>query len=171
MKGFLEIVKNRKSIREFEDREVERDLIEKIMEAAIYSPTAMNKQDRRFTVIRNKDIIARFEEAIKKGLGIPRYSLHDAPVFVIISVPVDSDDGIANSSTAMQNLYLAVENYGLGSCWINQFKYLNEDPGIRSLYEELGIPSDEKVYAAMIIGYPDEKPEEKNREEKIIYID
>lgn len=171
MKDLIEIIKSRKTIRSYSDQKVERDLIIKIIEAAKHAPTGMNKQGRRYTIVENADIIHSLEQGVENALQRKGYKLFDAKTLIIISVPKDLENGLADTSVAMQNMYLACNYYGLGCCWINQFKHINDDEKIRELFTEIGIPEDEVVYAAMTVGYPNEEPGQKERVEEYFFID
>ena len=64
----LELIKTRRSVRSFSDREISRDDLEKIAEAAIYAPSAMNKQTWQFTVVTDKSKIKALASAVGKAL-------------------------------------------------------------------------------------------------------
>ncbi|WP_425539071.1 nitroreductase family protein [Microaceticoccus formicicus] len=171
MKDLIDIIKTRRTIRNYKTEKVDRDILEKLMEAAKHAPTGMNNQNRRFTIIENAEIIKKFEREIESALNREDYSLFNTPVFLIISVPRDSENGLADTAVAIQNLYLAATYYGLGCCWINQLKHCYDTREIRELLTLVNIPEDEVVYGAMTIGYPKDLPESKARIEKHYYID
>lgn len=171
MKDLIDIIKSRRTIRSYKDEKVDRDILLKLMEAAKYAPTGMNNQNRRFTIIENAQIIKKFEREIESALNREDYSLFNTPVFLIISVPRDSENGLADTAVALQNLYLACNYYGLGCCWINQLKHCYDVKEIRELLSYVNIPEDEVVYGAMTIGHPDVLPEVKDRTEEHYFID
>lgn len=171
MKDLIDVIKSRKTIRSYTDKKVERDLLLKLMEAAKHAPTGMNNQNRRFTIIENTEIIKKFEREIESALNREDYSLFNTPVFLIVSVPRDSENGLADTAVALQNTYLACTYYGLGCCWINQLKHCYDVKEIRELLTQVNIPEDEIVYGAMTIGYPKDIPEAKERVEQHYFID
>ena len=52
-------------------------------------------------------------------------------------------------------MMIAANSLDLGSCWINQLKWLNEDEGLLELFREHGLEQDERIYGALAVGYPD----------------
>ncbi len=143
---FLEVVENRRSYRKFTDKKIDKKLLEKMVNIAIQSPTAMNKQNRIFTIIQNEKLI------------------------ILVSAPkVNETLGIQDTAIALDHLYLASTYFGLGSCWINQFKEAKSDEYIEFL-REINIPQDHIVYAGMVVGFADEVPKENPRNEEIRFI-
>ncbi len=171
MKDLIDIIKTRRTIRSYMDQKVDRDLIIKLIESAKYAPTGMDKQKRRYTIVENEDIIRKLEQEVERALKRDGYNLFNTKTLIMISVPRELENGLADTSVAMQNMYLAANYYGLGCCWINQFKHLNDDEKIRDIFTKIGIPEGEAVYAAMTVGYPNEEPEYKERVETYYFID
>lgn len=167
---FLQVVENRRSYRKFTEEKIDKDLLEKIVNIAIKSPTAMNKQNRIFTVIQNEDIIKRLEDILASEYEIEDYNFFGAPCMILVSAPKKNEImGLQDTSIALDHLYLAATYYGLGSCWINQFKEAKSEE-YYGLLQEINIPEDHIVYAAMAVGYPDEVPEENPRNEEIRFV-
>ena len=61
---------------------------------------------------------------------------------------------MADCACAIENMMVAANALNLGSCWINQLKWLNEDTEILQYLQSLGLREDERVYGSVIIGYP-----------------
>lgn len=167
---FNDLIKKRKSIRKYKDQKIERGVLEKIMEAVIQSPTAMNKQERLYTVIQNQETMKDLAQAMGKSLGREAYNFMGAPCLVLVSVPNREIRGIQDSSIALSYLYLAAENEGLGACWINQFKEVDTDE-YKAILKDLAIPEDHMVYAGMVLGYKDQDPAIKTKDEEVRYFD
>lgn len=158
----IEMLLTRRSIRKFKTDEVPKDLLEKIIECAKASPTGMNKQERLFTVVTK-------EAAIAKSLDRDDYHIYYAKALIIVTVPEDLKLGDADTSTAMQNIYLASHALGLASVWINQLRG-NKDEGVRKVLSSFKIPENHISYGMMAIGYADEIPKAKERTEKVVYL-
>ena len=146
-----------------------------ILEAARQAPSGGNNQTNHFLVIRNPEVLRKLalmaEEAFagmeitedtykslknsivlsKKG-GYVFY--YNAPVMIVVANRNDYGNNIADCACAIENMMVAANALDLGSCWINQLKWLNEDPGIVDYLHTLGIKEDERVYGSVIIGYP-----------------
>lgn len=165
----IENLLTRRSIRKYKTDEVPKDLLEKIIECAKASPTGMNRQEKLFTVVTKEDDIQRLASAIAKSLDRDDYHIYYAKALIIVTVPEDLKLGDADTSTAMQNIYLASHALGLASVWINQLRG-NKDEGVRKVLSSFKIPENHISYGMMAIGYADEVPKAKERTEKVVYL-
>ena len=186
----LEAIFTRRSTRNFSPDMVDPEKIEKIIEAGRRAPCGGNTQTNHFIVIRDPEIIknlivmterafAKMEAeentyaslkhsiaASKKGGYIFCYN---APVLIITANHRDYGNNIADCACAIENMMIAANALDLGSCWINQLKWLNEDPDLLDYLRGLGLKEEEQVYGSVIIGYPateDGLPNRSPREQK-----
>lgn len=176
-------IKERRSVRSYLDRPVSREIIDKLLDAAVRAPSGMNLQPWRFTVIENRDVIwslytktaelvmktlplsKEIEAAFKSGRDVVFYG---APLLIFISVKKNAawrTVNLLDCGLAAENMFLAAYQEGLGSCFIGFALSLNQDP--ESL-EKIGIPEDHELMAPLIFGYPKETPEAKPREVKVL---
>lgn len=147
---FLELVKKRYSCRKFLEKEVEREKIEKVLEAGRLAPTAANFQPQRIFVITDKEKREALKECTKFTF--------DAPV--ILAVCYDkteswkrkydgADEGIVDCSIVSTHMMLEIAELGLGSTWVASF-----DP--EKAREILNIPEDLEIVNLLPFGYPAE---------------
>jgi len=68
MNAVMEAIVGRRSIRQFEDKEIDNETIENIIKAARFAPSADNRQPWRFIVIKNREVIRRLAEEVKKTM-------------------------------------------------------------------------------------------------------
>lgn len=175
----LKVIKQRRSIRAFKNEQVKEEELQAVLEAGLYAPNA-GDQAWHFTVVLNKELLDRLNHTAKeaaKQLGIEHLKrlgnneefncLYGAPVLVIVSgdeqsfVPLEAD-----CAAAAQNLLLAAESIGLGSCWIFFVLLAFNSPIGTELQKELKIPEGYKPYYSAVLGYkeqevvdvPDRKP-------------
>lgn len=175
----LKIIKQRRSIRSFKDEQIKEEELQAVLEAGLYAPNA-GDQAWHFTVIQNKELLDKLNIAAKeaakqhdfehlKELGNNKKfnCLYGAPTLIIVSgnerapIPLDAD-----CAAATQNLLLAAESIGLGSCWIFFVLLAFYSPQGLELRQELKIPEGYKPYDSAVIGYkkdtvvyvPDRKP-------------
>lgn len=80
---------------------------------------------------------------------------YNAPVLIIAANKKDYGNNQADCALALENMMLEANELDLGSCYINQLKWLNEDQKILSYLQSLGMNEDERVYGSLIVGYPD----------------
>ena len=186
----LEAVNTRRSTRNYKPDEVEAEKLDVIIEAGRRAPCGGNTQTNHFFVIGNRDVIRdlvilaekAFAEmeiredtyaslkhsiaAAKKGGYVFCYN---APVLIVVANRKNYGNNIADCACAIENMMIAANALDLGSCWINQLKWLNEVPELVDYMRGLGMKEEERVYGSVIIGYPasdDGMPNRAPREQK-----
>lgn len=169
-------IATRHSTRKFKEEPVPQEVLDKVIEAGRQAPSGKHKNQSRFVVIRKKEVLqelialvqqefAKMEvtpenddnfggaiRAAKKGGYVFMYN---APVLIVVANKRDYGNKYADVSCAMQNMMLAANAVGLGSCWINQLRWLQDNPVLRAYLQKLGMAEDEEVCASLSIGYPD----------------
>lgn len=166
----------RHSTRKFKEEPVPQEVLDKVIEAGRQAPSGKHKNQSRFIVIRKKEVLqelialvqqefAKMEvtpenddnfggaiRAAKKGGYV---FVYNAPVLIVVANKRDYGNKYADVSCAMQNMMLAANALDLGSCWINQLRWLQDNPVLRAYLQKLGMAEDEEVCASLSIGYPD----------------
>lgn len=113
---FFELVKNRRSLRKFSDRRVERHTVEKILEAALSAPSSRNSHSTRFLVVEDKDLIRHMSYMRDYGSAF----MSEAPVAILVMGDKNATDlWLDNCAISATFLQLAAEAEGLGSCWVH----------------------------------------------------
>jgi nitroreductase len=182
----LEAIKTRRSTRKFKARPVEMEKLQQIVEAGRFGPTGGNAQSNHFFVISKIETLMVLKElvqnafakmelrddlykSLKNSITLSRkghYSFsYNAPVLIVVANKKDYGNNMADVACAVENMMLAANELDLGSCYINQLKWLNEDPSIRGYLGTLGLKDDERVYASVAIGYADTETGLPNRAE------
>ena len=169
-------IATRHSTRKFKEEPVPQEVLDKVIEAGRQAPSGKHKNQSRFIVIRKKEVLqelialvqqefAKMEvtpenddnfggasRAAKKG----GYAfMYNAPILIVVANKRDYGNKYADVSCAMQNMMLAANALDLGSCWINQLRWLQDNPVLRAYLQKLGMAEDEEVCASLSIGYPD----------------
>lgn len=174
----FENIMTRRSTRKYLDKKVSQELLYKIIETGRYAPSGGNSQSNHFLVIQNKQIIARLVKMVEKAFSKMEITenmyrslqnsinlskkggyafCYNAPVLIIVANKKDYGNNQADCALALENMMLEANELDLGSCYINQLKWLNEDQEILSYLQSLGMKEDERVYGSLIVGYPDTK--------------
>ena len=169
----LEAIRSRRSTRRFTDEQITPEQLDLLLEAAIWAPSGGNNQTWLFTAIQNKEVLLRINALARAGFQtyIPDddypgkhgakissqredYSFYyQAPTLIIASNRPGYENAMADCSLALENVFLAAEALGLGSCYINQLHWLREDEPLRAYLAELGIPRAHTICNAAAIGY------------------
>lgn len=162
---FEKVLFQRRSIRNYEDREVDKSSVDKMIKAAKSAPSANDRQPWHFVVIRSDETM----EKIMK-LHPHSYMLEDAQL--AISVCGDRKKGdpywVQDCSAATQNLLLMAENLGLGAVWLGVYPRRERIEGITDL---LNLPDHIVPLNVISIGYPAEESRRVDRfeAEKVHY--
>jgi len=159
----LNILRNRRSIRRFEDRPVEAEKIQLLMEAIVRSPSSRSINPWEFIFVQDRDIIGKLSHCKPHGAGF----LASVPLAVVILGDTKtSDTCVEDCSIAAITMQYTAETLDLGSCWCQV--RLRDHGGGKSaeehLRELLGIPGHYLVECIIGIGYPEEKKNGHSRD-------
>ncbi|MDT8441457.1 MAG: nitroreductase family protein [Desulfuromonadales bacterium] len=110
----LEILRKRRSVRQFTGRAVKQSALDCLVEAALRAPTSRGRNPWRFIFVTDPALIARLSLAKEHGSAF----LRNAPLAVVIAADTETSDvWIEDCSIAAIILQLTAEQLGLGSCW------------------------------------------------------
>jgi len=168
MNEVLNNIITRRSVRAFTDEQIKDDDLQLILKAGIYAPSGMNRQSWRFTVVQNAQIIEKLENLIKTALGREKYNMYGCKTIIMLSNDRDNSNGLADCACALQNIFLAANSLGIGSCWINQLKTICDEPQIRSMLTQLEIPANHIVWGIAALGYPKANEPVKDRNMDVV---
>ena len=151
-----ELLKTRRSIRKFQNKEVEKEKIDTILRCALLSPSSRSRRPWEFVVVTDKKMLKELSKCREHSSGF----LAGAPVgIVVIADPEKCDVWVEDASIASIIMQLAAHKLGLGSCWI-QVRRRTAPNGKETgdyIKELLGIPSKYEVECIIALGYPDEE--------------
>jgi nitroreductase len=173
LKDIIEMIKTRRSVRDYKEDPVSDEDIKFLIDCARYAPSGSNMQPWSFLVIQNKEVIQKLSESGKKAMiplaeqivDNPKKAagfisflksndtklFYNAPLLVIIFGNKKSLTADWDCAMAAQNMMLAAHSRGIGSCWIGfaMPALMNE-----KILQELGAPPSFKAVAPLIFGYP-----------------
>jgi nitroreductase len=152
-------IASRKSVRSFLDREIPSEVISRLLGAARLAPSASNRQEWRFVVVRDPSLRRRLATA---AMG----QTHVGQAAVVLACCAETDGHVMKCgqacypidvAIAIDHLTLCAAAEDLGTCWIGAFRE-------EEVKEILAIPAPIRVVALIALGYPeDPSPVEKNR--------
>ena len=170
----IEAILTRRSTRRFSDEIPERDLIEKVIETGRFAPSGGNSQTTHFLVITDPDVLKELARIVQTAFSkmeiredtyaslknsINRskqgnYIFHyNTPVLIVTANKKGYGNAMADSACALENMMIAANALDLGSCWINQLHWLDENESVRAYMEKLGLKEDETITGGLILGY------------------
>jgi nitroreductase len=158
--AILDVIRHRKSVRDFQDRPVEREKIMMCLEAARLAPSACNSQPWKFIVVDDEQLKNRLCRAAFSGIYLMNSFCKEAPVIVVVvserarflamigGLFRGTKYYLIDIGIAGEHFVLQAEELGLGTCWIGWF---NE----RAVKSILHIPKDKKIDILIALGYYD----------------
>jgi nitroreductase len=174
-----DLLKNRRAIRDFTDKQVPLDVVKEILQETTLTPTASNGQPCRFIIIQDRELMKRLSDESKRNLLADmdrnpdsHHSMYrdilkeetfnvfyNAPTLVLLAglKGVESLD-VDLALTAAYLMFSATER-GLGTCWINLGAHIRSP----QLLAEIAMPEDCRIVAPIIVGYPTSIPAASER--------
>lgn len=175
----IENIMARRSIRAYKDQKVESEKLQLIAKCGINAPNAMNQQKWAIRIVNTPEFINGISEEYKKAN--PQMVARDrnfknmfrnAPAIIIVAIPqggyIEIDAGLLG-----ENMMLAAQSLGLGTCCLGSpAGFMNDNPAAKPYLERLQLPEGYKITYVLAVGYPDEAPQAKPRDEsKIKFIE
>lgn len=157
------ILKNRRSIRKFQTRQVTDQDLDAVLEAGLYAPSGMNTQNTVLVAVRDPEVRNQLSRMNAKVLGSSADPFYGAPCVVVVLADPERYTWLEDGSLVMGNLMNAAYAQGLGSCWIHRAQPMFDSPEGKALLRQWGLSENLKGVGNCILGYPDEMPEAKPR--------
>lgn len=161
-KDLLNTMRQRTSIKKYQQRAIEREKMGKVLEAARWAPSAGNMQSWEFIVVDDDDLLEKLSQ-----FSYNQTHLRDAPAAIVILGDTEKarakyeDRGvdlymIQETAACMENMMLMAEELGLGSSWVGAF----DEENVKDL---LDVPAELRPMAIVTLGYPRERAEPANK--------
>ena len=163
----LDLIKKRRSIRHFSSQKIESVKIEAILTAAMYAPSAVNKQPWHFVVIDDRQLMRKFMEIHPSSK-----MLETAQIAILVCGDQlqqhDAGYWIADCGAATENILLSATSLELGSCWVGIYP---REARMKATKEIFSLPDHIEPFALIALGYPAEEKStpERFHKEKIFY--
>ncbi len=154
----LNILRERRSIRQYQERKIELEKVELLKEAVLRAPSGKNAQPCEFIFVDDREVISKLSTSKPGGARF----LEGAPLaIVVLGDENKSDTWIEDCSIASTIAHCTAHSIGLGSCWIQISKrpHSEEHTAEEYVQELMGIPRNLRVVSIIAIGYgAEEKP-------------
>ncbi len=152
-------IKTRRSIRRYEGKEIPREQITGLLEAAMYAPSARNEQPWHFVVVTERDLLDRLMKAHPYAS-----MLAEAPLAILVcgDTNLEKSKGYwpVDCSAATQNILLAAHAWSLGSVWLGVYPRSERMEAIRSIFS---LPENIQPFSLIALGHPAEEKETPDR--------
>lgn len=166
---------DRRSCRKFTADPVPKDLIEKVIQAGLYAPSGMGRQDAIVLAVTNRELRDRLAATNAAVMGAPAGTdpFYGAPVVLVVLARKDCPTHLYDGAAMIANMLNAAYALGLGSCWIHRAKEEFEQPEWRQLLADLGATGDYEGIGHCILGYPaaDPAPAAPRKETRVFWAE
>lgn len=185
MNEVIQNILNRRSVRVYSDEQIKQEDLDLVLKAGLFAPSACNTQPWYFTVIQDKDLIDTLSseskkefvnhenEIFRKMAMNENYRLfYNAQTIIVISGEKSAIEPKIDCAAATQNMLLAAESLGIGSCWIGLVAFLFRSQRCPEFAKRLEIPEGYEPYYAITLGYKkyDNPNAPSRREHTVNYI-
>lgn len=180
--GIFSVIRERRSVRNYTDRDVPDEALRAIIAAGVQAPNALGLQPWRFVVVKDRNLMRRASDYCKPilvekigeesrpgmegflaALRDPGYSIfYNAPVLVLILGAREVVSSVLDCTLCAENMMLAAWALGIGSCWVGSAALVQQNP---DLLAALRVPDDHQIVAPLIFGYPAPLPPKPGRRE------
>ena len=189
MPDIFETIMHRRSIRRFEPKQIEEAALQQIIQAGLYAPSAGGRQGVIFAVCQDKEVNERLGK-IKRANARPQMAtktsfvsreqpsiaddpkltnaFYDAPTVITMFAPKNFLFSVDDCAVAAENMMLAADALGIGSCYIGQGWTAFADPYGQEILQQWNIPADHYAVMQLLLGYSrecDKHPTPKPRKE------
>lgn len=177
MNEVMKTIMHRRAIRRFDERQIEEDVLQKILQAGLYAPSAGGRQGVIFAVCQDREVNERLGK-IKRANSHPRMAsgsnyvskeqpsiaddpnltnaFYDAPTVITMFAPKDFLFSVDDCAVAAENMMLAADSMGVGSCYVGQGWTAFADPYGQEILKKWEIPVDRYAVMQLLLGYPRE---------------
>ncbi len=173
----------RRAIRKYTEEQVSKEKLDTILKCAIYAPSALNRQPWQVRAIQNKDLLDEINQRFLnyaqgkefKGSASrykePGFSIfHNSPTLIVIARDVNIGTSTLDCGIMLQNILLSAHAIDLATCPIGSLVSVLNLPENRDILDRLEIPEGFEVVINVSLGYADEKPAVKKRDENRVKI-
>lgn len=155
----------RRSIRRYEPQQVPDALLDAVLEAGLYAPTAKNNQKPVMVAIRDKQTRDRLSAMNAAVMGVDTDPFYGAPCVIVVLADPSLPTWVEDGSLVLGNLLNAAHGLNLGSCWINRAREMFDTPEGKVLLRQWDVPEGYRGIGCCILGFSAEVPAPKPRAE------
>lgn len=168
----------RRSVRKYLEKPVEHEKLEAVVRCGINAPSGMNRQPWLVRVVEDQQLLSAVNEVYKakNADAVSRDAdfknmFRNAPNIICVCTPAKGG-GELDAGLLGENMMIAAQSLGLGTCCLGgPVRFLNSEPEAKFFLDRLDIPADYQLNYIIAIGYPDEQPDAKPRDEgKVKFI-
>lgn len=170
----LEVISKRRSIRKYKKEQISEEKLSLIIEAGRFAPSGGNNQTNHFILIQNRETLQELKLMVEKEFAKMEIKedsykslknsilaskkggydfTYNAPTLIVVANQKGYSNAMADCSVALENMMLAAVSLDIGSCWINQLHWLDDNKSIHVYMMKLGLTENETICGGLALGY------------------
>jgi len=171
MANTLDDLKNRRSCRSYQPRQITEEELQQVLEAGMYAPTGRDAQAPVIVAVQDPETIDTLRKMNAAILGNPEADpFYGAPTVLIVLADKSRPTYLYDGSCVMDNLLNAAQAVGLGACWIHRAKEEFESAEGKAMLEQWGVQGDYEGIGHCVLGYrADAEPAPAPRKANYVY--
>lgn len=167
----MECLLTRRSVRSYQKRQVPREVLDKVLEAGRYAPSAMGRQSAFYIAVQDAETVAELSRMNAAVMGADKNPFYGAPTVILAFAVPGSQNSIEDATLGLGNMFNAAHALGLASCWINRVKEMFATDAGKALLARWGVTEALEGVGSCILGYAtDELPAPRERRENVLYV-
>ena len=169
MNELISTILERRSVREYQPKPIDRAQLFFLVQAGDFAPSAMNQQGRKIVALSNR---ARIDEMLAAGgINGDRDPYYGAQTAIVVFADKDCIAPAEGASLSLENMMLAAHAMGLGSCWIHIVTRIFETEAGKELQKKWGVPENYFAVGSIAVGTPaGPLPDPKTRRQGVVTI-
>ncbi|AGK96975.1 nitroreductase family protein [Clostridium pasteurianum] len=170
----LEVISKRRSIRKYKKEQISEEKLSLVIEAGRFAPSGGNNQTNHFIVIQNRETLQELKLMVEKEFAKMEIKedtykslknsilaskkggydfTYNAPTLIVVANQKGYSNAMADCSVALENMMLAAVSLDIGSCWINQLHWLDDNKSTHAYMMKLGLTENETICGGLALGY------------------
>ena len=158
MNEVMNAIVTRRSVRRYKADKLPKEVLDQIMEAGLYAPSAKNQQPCMILCVTNEallDKMARMNAAVMGKQKEEYDPFFGAPAVLVVLAKKEIPTRAYDGSLVMANLMLAAHSMGLGCCWVNRAYEIFESEEGKKILRDLGVEGEYEGVGNCVLGYID----------------
>jgi nitroreductase len=160
MNEVLQVLKTRRSVRAYQPKQVEKELLDQVLEAGTYAPTGSGKQSPVIVAVQDPDTVGQLSRMNATVNGNKSDPFYGAPTVLVVLADKSRRTYLLDGASVITTLLNAAHAVGLASCWIHRAKEEFESEEGKALLKKWGVVGDYEGVGHVILGYAASDPGE-----------
>lgn len=154
MNEALHSIMTRRSIRSYQPKQVEKELLEQVLQAGTYAPTGGGRQTPVIVAVQDEKTVQQLSRMNAAVMGAKSDPFYGAPTVLVVLAERSRGTYLLDGASVITTLLNAAHAVGLGSCWVHRAKEEFESEEGKALLQQWGIEGDFEGVGHVILGYP-----------------